>query len=255
MQRLTPALICKLFAFIVSAWALPAIADTPQAPVGAPCLKNNGNPCKGNNGNLGHQGNAGERTRIDRRPPSIGMSMPSVNGRGAYIDQIGSGSKATIVQTAPNAYAKVTQVGGPGNEADISQRGTGTAYAVVSQNGSTQFARAEQSGAGQNALWLTQSGSNNWIWSRQDALTTGPFNGAVLSQAGNNNDMQLTQSGSDNRAALAQSGDGNGMTVTQNGAGNRLNWTQTGNGLSDLQIVQSGGAAQGGQLLITQTNH
>lgn len=232
----------------------PALADTPTVPPGNPCLRGNGNPCRGNNGNLGAQGNAsGERVRIDRHPPAIDMTMPAVHGRGAYVDQIGDSSTATIVQTARNAYASVKQSGGSRNEADVSQTGTGTGYVAATQAGSDNFARIQQGGSGQNVALVTQNGSGNWLWSNQQA-GAGLFNGARLTQAGNNNDMSLTQNGSDNRAALTQQGDGNGMSVVQNGAGNRLTWVQQGNNLTDLQIIQNGGAANGGQLLITQTN-
>lgn len=232
----------------------PAQSNYANSASGNPCFKNNGNPCNGNNGNLGRQGNAnGERRTIDRKPPPIVMALPAVNGRAAFIDQIGSGSTAAIVQTAPNAYAKIVQNGGPNNEVDIAQRGMGIGYASIGQVGSRLFARAEQDGSGSNALWVAQSGTNNWLWSRQSANGS-QFNGAALSQIGNNNDMLLLQAGSDNRAVLNQEGDNNGMSVAQNGVGNRLTWSQQGNYLSDLQIVQNGGTVPGGQLLITQTN-
>lgn len=253
MRSALPAIVLSVAA-IAALLAAPVEAQNSNVPPGNPCLKNNGNPCNGNNGNLGRQGNAsGERRTIDRKPPPIAMSMPGVSGRGAFVDQIGAGSTATIVQTAPHAYARVTQDGGPGNEVDLAQRGSGVAYASIRQSGSTQFARTEQGGSGSNALWVTQTGTNNWLWSRQSA--DGPlFNGALLSQAGNYNDMLLQQTGSDNRAVLSQEGDNNGMSVTQSGVGNRLTWTQQGNYLTDLQITQTGGAVPGGQLQITQTN-
>lgn len=62
--------------------------------------------------------------------------------------------------------------------------------------------------------------------------------------------MKLDQSGSDNRAELVQLGDNNAMTATQNGSANQLRWVQDGNGLSDLQVVQSGSQA----MSITQSN-
>ena len=40
------------------------------------------------------------------------------------------------------------------------------------------------------------------------------------------------------------------MTATQLGDGNRLEWTQNGSGLSDMTIVQTGGAAA----IVTQSN-
>lgn len=232
--------------------AAPAAADTTGTPPGAPCLKNNGNPCNGNNGNLGKQGNANhERVHIDKRPPPIDLPMPAVSGRGAFISQIGDLNVANIRQTAPNAYARIDQSGN-GNEADVTQGGSGTGYVSASQSGTENFARVEQSGIGQNVLYLTQNGTANWAWSSQNAPGA-LHNGAHLMQAGDHNDMRLVQDGSDNRALLSQVGDANGMTAVQLGAGNRLIWNQQGNNLTDLQITQTGGSEKGGQLLITQT--
>jgi hypothetical protein len=232
--------------------ATPAAAENVRTPGGAPCLKNNGNPCNNNNGNLGAQGNAGhERVRIDKSPPPIDLAMPAVAGRGAYISQIGDANIATVRQTAPRAFAQVDQ-SGDANEADVSQKGSGTAYARSTQSGRANFARIEQDGSGQNVLFLSQAGSGNWAWSNQNAVGA-IHNGARLTQIGNDNDMLLVQDGGDNRAVLTQEGDGNGMTVAQFGDGNRLAWTQQGNNLSDLQITQTGGSQKGGQLLITQT--
>src|SRR3546814_20893503 len=56
------------------------------------------------------------------------------------------------------------------------------------------------------------------------------------------NSLALVQDGQDNQASLTQNGDGNMMSATQTGDANRLAWTQDGNGLSDLQIQQSGGS-------------
>ena len=230
----------------------PAYADTSGSPPGAPCLKNNGNPCNGNNGNLGEQGNANhEKVKIDKKPPPIDLAMPAVSGRGAYIDQIGDSNEASIVQTAPDAYAKIVQQGS-GNDADVSQMGSGTAYAAATQSGDSNFARLQQSGTGQNVVYATQEGSGNWLWSNQLALGA-VYNGARLTQSGDNNDMLLYQAGSDNLAVLTQQGDDNGMTAIQLGDGNRLTWLQQGDNLTDLEITQTGGAQQGGQLLITQT--
>jgi hypothetical protein len=230
-----------------------AFADTTKTPPGSPCLKNNGNPCNGNNGNIGAQGNADhDKVKIDKKPPPITIAMPPVSGRGAYISQIGDGNEASVVQTAPNAYARVDQ-NGDHNDADVAQRGSGTDYLEAAQTGDSNFIRSEQSGAGQNVAYVTQNGNGNWIWNRQVAAGA-IYNGARLTQTGNNNDMALDQEGSDNLALLTQTGDDNGMSATQIGAGNRLTWTQEGTGLSDLQVTQTGGNQSGGQLMITQTN-
>ena len=244
------ALSLALFLALLPA---PAFADTNSVPPGNPCAKNNGNPCNGNNGNLGEQGNAQhEKVVIDKTPPPIDLPMPPVSGRGAFIDQVGDGNIANIRQTAPNAYARVTQQGAA-NEADINQSGSGSAYALSNQAGASNFTRIQQGGTGQNIVFLNQNGLGNWAWSNQMAMGA-IHNGARLTQTGNNNDMTLVQDGSDNRAVLTQEGSDNGMTATQIGEGNRLIWVQQGNNLSDLQITQLGGAEKDGQLMITQTN-
>jgi hypothetical protein len=236
----------------VIAFSRPATAKNSAAPLGNPCLKGNGNPCNENNGNLGAQGNAAhEKTRIDKKPPAIDLPLPLVGGRQAYISQVGDRNVASIIQTAPNAYGRIDQEG-DANEADVTQHGSGSGYIAARQLGDGNFARLEQDGAGKNVLYLTQTGASNWAWATQQS-SGALHNGARLAQTGNNNDMALHQNGGDNRALLTQEGDGNGMTAVQNGDGNRLIWTQQGMNLTDLRIVQEGGAAKGGQLLVTQT--
>lgn len=239
-------------ALLALAAAAPALADTPTVPPGNPCLKNNGNPCNGNNGNLGQQGNVHHEKVVIGPPPPINITMPAVTDRGVYISQIGDNNVASVVQTAPNAYASIAQ-DGDSNDADTSQSGTGTGYIAATQTGDQNFARIQQWGSGQNVVYTTQSGTGNWLWSDQEALGA-IYNGAELTQTGNYNDMELDQSGSDNLAVLTQDGDNNGMTATQLGVGNRLVWTQQGDNLSDLQITQTGGSFAGGQLMVTQTN-
>lgn len=249
MQKLIAATAALSLGWV----AAPANADTAKTPPGNPCAKNNGNPCNGNNGNAGAQGNAGhDKVKIDKKPPLMGIGMPSVSGRGAYVSQIGDSNQANIVQTAANAYAKVEQ-DGDANDSDIAQTGTGSAYIESSQEGDGNFARLQQSGSGANVAYVTQSGNGNWLESNQVALGA-VHNGAILTQTGDNNDMSLYQEGSDNLAALTQEGDDNGMSAVQLGDGNRLSWTQQGSGLTDLQITQTGGGQTGGQLSITQTN-
>jgi len=244
-------LIGILFGTLLLLGVAPANADTNSTPPGAPCAKNNGNPCNGNNGNLGDQGNVGSVVVVEN-PPPIDITMPDVTDRGVFITQIGDSNDADAVQTAPNAYARVDQEGDD-NDADLTQSGTGTAYADASQSGTGNFARLEQSGTGQNVVYAMQDGNGNWMWSNQVALGS-IYNGARLTQTGNNNDMALYQEGGDNLALLTQDGNSNGMTAVQIGEGNRLAWTQDGNNLSDLQVTQTGGSSTGGQLAITQSN-
>jgi hypothetical protein len=247
----------KLIGTILTAGVLflaaPAIADNAGTPPGDPCSKNNGNPCNGNNGNPGDQGNSNrDKVKIDPTPVPIDIEMPAVINHGAYIEQIGNMNVASVAQTAPRAYAAIRQ-DGDRNDAEVTQSGKGTAYVDASQTGDGNFARVQQSGDGQNVLFVSQAGIGNWLSADQNAVGA-IHNGAVLAQAGNNNDMMLAQDGSDNRAVLTQEGDDNSMTAAQLGDGNRLSWVQQGSNLSDLQITQTGGAAPGGQLSITQTN-
>lgn len=241
--------ILALAAFAALTVAAPALADTNGVPPGNPCLMNNGNPCNDNNGNEGHQGNVNhEKVVIDPNPPPIDIAMPPVTDRGVFISQIGDDNTASVIQTAPNAYAAIVQ-NGNSNDADVEQSGDGTGYIAAAQTGDRNFARLQQSGAGQNVLYASQTGTGNWMWSNQAALGA-IYNGAQLSQDGNYNDMSLDQQGSANLALLTQEGDNNAMSATQLGDGNQLTWIQQGSNLSDLQITQTGGQ----QLMITQTN-
>jgi hypothetical protein len=107
--------VSKLIGTLVGALlvlsAAPAFADTTSTPPGAPCAKNNGNPCNGNNGNLGDQGNVDHGTTVVGDDPQIDISMPAVTDRGVFVSQVGDSNEADVVQTAPNAYAKVGQDG------------------------------------------------------------------------------------------------------------------------------------------------
>lgn len=180
-------------------------------------------------------------------PGPIGITMPPVDGRGAYVTQIGQGDVARITQTTPNASASVYQ-DGERNEATVSQTGTGSAYADVRQTGDRNSALVAQDGTGQNVLYLSQTGYQNIAAAGQTA-NGAMHNGAILTQTGQYNEMALAQDGSDNLAALTQDGAGNAMTAAQTGDGNRLVWTQQGNNLPNLGVTQSGNQA----IQITQT--
>jgi hypothetical protein len=231
--------VCSLIAFTG-----PAPAGNDKTPPGNPCAKGNGNPCNGNNGNLGRQGNSGHH-----KPPVelIPLPMPAVSGRGAFVTQVGEANVSTIMQSAPDAYAMTIQAGSD-NEADVTQRGSGSGYVLSKQAGTANFARVAQDGSGRNVAYVIQFGTSNWIWSQQNAAGAA-HNGAILTQIGSNNDISLIQNGSDNRALLTQLGEDNGMTAVQNGVGNRLIWTQSGSNLADLGITQSGAQT----IQITQT--
>lgn len=227
--------------------ALPASADTDKTPPGNPCAKGNGNPCNGNNGNPGHQGNGGGNGHTTPAPPFT-IPRPAVIDRHVFITQIGRDNRATVRQTAPNAYAKVDQ-DGDDNIATIAQNGSASGYVELLQRGTANDAAIGQSGTstGNNTLYATQLGTANLLRVDQTAQAGG--NGAILLQDGGMNRITLGQAGSDNMAKLSQDGDRNAMTADQTGTGNRLIWTQTGNGLSDLAIKQTGGQS----VMITQT--
>ena len=201
-------------------------------------------------GNGGSQSNGQQTTdeTVTRNTPdAVTVTRPEISERAAYIDQIGSGDNASIRQTAPTAYAKVTQTGDE-NEARVDQGGSATDYANVVQRGDRNIADVTQNGIGDNILYTSQRGNDNRIAVGQSG-DGGVSNGAILAQYGDANDINLTQNGDDNQAQLTQNGEGNAMTATQNGAANQLVWTQTGNNLSDLGITQNGGQA----MQVTQT--
>lgn len=226
--------------------SVPAHASTDKTPPGDPCAKDNGNPCNGNEGNEGDQGNANKERVKYSEPGPIDVPLPAVSGRAAYITQIGTAHRATIIQSAPNAYAKINQEG-ERHEASVTQA-AGTGYAKLSQAGEANLAVAMQGGAGQNVLYLSQDGARNLATSTQMA-SGAVYNGAILAQQGDDNRLSLTQDGADNRAVLLQNGDGNAMTAVQDGDANRLIWTQHGDNLSNLGITQTGGGA----MMVTQT--
>ena len=131
---------------------LPALAQqTAHVPPGDPCGsgpgKGTGNPCNGNNGNSGHQGNAGKgkgggNPHQPQPSPPILIDMPAVSNRAAHIDQIGDANRATIVQTAAHAYARIGQRGDR-NRADVEQKGSATSYVEVDQDGDDNQALAK----------------------------------------------------------------------------------------------------------------
>lgn len=228
--------------------AMPAVAqNTDHTPPGNPCGTGpgagTGNPCNGNNGNSGGQGNV----RISNPSPPIVIDMPSVAGRGAFIEQIGDANRARVEQTAPAAYGKIVQHGNR-NVAAIDQRGSATSYARAIQQGDENGTVVQQDGTGQNVVFSSQAGNRNLASVSQTGVAGG-HNGAILTQTGNNNIASLRQDGSDNLALMTQEGDNNVMAAEQVGSGNRLSWTQEGSGNSNLGITQTGA----GSLMISQS--
>jgi minor curlin subunit len=180
----------------------------------------------------------------------IDVARPAPLRTSAYITQVGNQNQASIRQSASQQFARIAQ-NGDGNSATARQMGEGVAYLEVDQAGllNSIVVKQDATPGGSNVALAEQFGEDNVILLDQTA-TAGSPNGAVLVQNGTGNQMNLQQAGSDNRAELIQLGDNNAMTATQNGSDNQLRWVQDGNGLSDLQIVQSGSQA----ISITQSN-
>jgi hypothetical protein len=180
----------------------------------------------------------------------IALMRPVPLRTSAYIAQIGDNNTASISQNGSQQFARIGQDGDNGT-ARVTQQGAGTAYLEIDQAGllNTFVSKQNSSDGGGNVAVVAQQGEANAILLDQSA-SAGSVNTAMLAQQGSGNQMQLGQNGSDNRAELVQLGDNNAMTATQNGTANQLRWVQNGNGLSDLQIVQSGNQA----MSITQSN-
>lgn len=188
---------------------------------------------------------SGENKVEDDNPASFTIDRP-LNRRGAYIEQIGQSSEATITQNSSSQYAGIAQDGGE-NTALISQQGDGEHYARVEQTGDFNEVDLTQDGSAALIAILTQSGTGNIMAISQDgAMET---SGVLARQLGDSNEMNVVQSGGNNRADLLQDGSGNLMTATQEGGGNQLAWSQLGDNLSDLQIKQNGNQA----LQVTQS--
>lgn len=169
--------------------------------------------------------------------------------RGVFITQIGDGSRATITQQNSDSFARVVQDGNA-NQVDLAQNGNATHRAQIAQNGDDNQVGAQQDGDGSTDLALVQDGNRNSAVVLQREVSAAEQSSASILQRGNGNSVILAQNGSDNQALLEQLGDGNAMNVTQTDNGNRLEWSQNGDNLSNLGIVQSGGA----NMQITQSN-
>lgn len=178
--------------------------------------------------------------------PVLAQSVPE---RGVFITQIGDGSRATVSQQNSDSFARVVQDGND-NQIDLAQNGSAPHRAQIAQNGDDNRVGAQQDGDGSTDLALVQDGNRNTAAVLQREVSAAEQSSASILQRGNGNSVILAQNGSDNQALLEQLGDGNEMNVTQTDNGNRLEWSQNGDNLSNLGIVQSGGA----NMQITQSN-
>src|SRR3546814_3202204 len=115
----------------------------------------NGNPCTGNSGNSGQQGNA-----YRQAPTAIIIPVEPVDGRGAYITQIGDSNNAVIRQAAARGHANIHQEGDH-NAAEVTQDGNGVGYVDARQTGDLNVANIPKGGVGHKCVYLTQNGINN----------------------------------------------------------------------------------------------
>jgi hypothetical protein len=169
--------------------------------------------------------------------------------RGVFVTQVGDSPRANITQRNADSLAQIAQ-DGTNNQTDLEQEGPAPHRAQIAQEGDDNRVVATQDGEGSTELALAQEGNGNiaLVGQREDsalAQTT-----ATVVQRGNGNSIILVQNGTDNQAELTQEGDNNVMTASQTDSGNRLEWNQIGDGLVDLRIEQTGGAA----IQITQSN-
>ena len=162
--------------------------------------------------------------------------------RGVFVTQVGDSNRAIILQTNSESRARIAQDGND-NQLDLEQNGGAPHTAQIAQDGGNNIVNAEQGGDGSINLALAQEGDDNSAILLQRETVDGITTGAKVQQLGNGNRLSLVQDGSDNQAELSQVGDDNTMTATQLNAGNRLQWAQDGNGLSDLQIMQTGNSS------------
>lgn len=178
--------------------------------------------------------------------PALAQSAPE---RGVFVTQIGDAPRATITQRNADSFARVVQ-DGTNNQVDLVQEGAAPHRALIAQNGDNNVIDAAQDGDGSTEMTLLQDGNANLAIVAQSEISATDRSVAAVFQRGNGNSAILSQSGSDNEATLEQLGNANTMSASQQGEGNRLQWSQSGDGLSDLGIVQTGGATT----QITQSN-
>lgn len=169
--------------------------------------------------------------------------------RGVFVTQIGDAPRAAITQRNADSLAEIVQ-DGTANQLDLEQEGTAPHRAQIVQDGDDNSVTARQDGDGSTDLALAQEGNGNTVLVSQNEESALAETAATIVQRGNGNSIILAQDGSDNQAQLTQEGDSNTITASQLDSGNRLEWSQIGDGLSDLQIVQTGGAS----MQITQSN-
>jgi hypothetical protein len=194
----------------------------------------------------------------------------------SYIEQVGTGNRATVVQTNVDANAplgnRIVQNGddykanvtqdGPGNTYSINQSGAGAHETTLSQTGGRDnSADIVQSGDTANLATVLQMGTGNRAIVNQQSYGVGA-NTLGIGQAGLDNTVDARQQGGGNSATFTQNGDGNYaytsqngqdnlLAATQTGNNNMLNFTQTGDGLKAPNISQDGG----GSMTVTQTTN
>jgi len=121
----------------------------------------------------------------------------------AGIGQNGDDMVADIAQNAVDSFVRVSQFGGAGSMADITQYGD------------TNRIRTRQDGY-EHSVYVTQEEGSYWNYARVDQ--TGSYQQADVSQAGEKNSALVEQAGWGNVASVDQQGELNEAIVDQNEA-------------------------------------
>lgn len=185
-----------------------------------------------------------------------GADGATVSGNLAYVEQIGSGHDATILQTGFNNSAVIDESGDSlsdsNNDAYIDQSGSGN-LADVDQEGSDLSSTVLQSGENNEAFVMDQEGSDNVVLIDQSGDENlakvddqqGSDNFSSILQSSNSNEAYVSQGGSGNDSFITQmTGDDNIADVTQTGTNGYSNVMQDGSG-NNANVNQSGGSAGG----------
>ncbi|WP_117196255.1 beta strand repeat-containing protein [Rhizobium terrae] len=209
----------------------------------------------------------------------------------AYIDQIGSGNSASIVQGQSNGSAVGNRAGyttqrirqdGTNNELIINQTHNSSVNSPprnqinragapgdqaglgIDQIGNANYLRIDQSGANQAVFEVQQNGGTSATTSSNNATITqdGGWSARVSNlrqtftggAADGSNDVIINQTGQSSRVGNTSSGPRNdGSGAHQTGFGNQLTINQTGNSQLVYTATQTNSASSGGTNIASVT--
>ncbi|MGK9055345.1 beta strand repeat-containing protein [Neorhizobium petrolearium] len=213
----------------------------------------------------------------------IGTALAG-NENEAYIDQIGSGNSASIVQGQSNGSAVGNRAGyttqrirqdGTNNELIINQTHNSSVNSPprnqinragapgdqaglgIDQIGNANYLRIDQTGANQAVFEVQQNGGTSATTSSNNATITqnGGWSARVSNlrqtftggAADGSNDVTINQTGQSSRVGNTSSGPRNdGSGAHQTGFGNQLTINQTGNSQLVYTATQTNSASSGG---------